>query len=67
MFVSEKSMAHLPVSNFEQSQLFSIAIPEEKAVGGVGVYFCLFVCFFKTKALSSKGNNFHAFNSAEGK
>lgn len=66
MFVSDKSMAHLPVGNFEQSQLFSIAIPEEKAVGGVFL-FSFFVCFFKAKALSSKGNNFRAFNSAEGK
>ena len=34
MLVSDKSMAYLPVGNFEQSQFFCIAIPEEKAVGG---------------------------------
>lgn len=33
MFASVKSVAHLPVGNFEQPQHFSVAIPEEKAIG----------------------------------
>lgn len=44
MIVSDKSMAHLPVGNSEQSQLFDFAIPEEKAIRGV-----LFACLFLNK------------------
>lgn len=51
MIVSDKSMAHLPVGNSEQSQLFDFAIPEEKAIRGV-LFVCLFV--FKQRFLEER-------------